>query len=396
MANSATAAAPAHETTTLAVSAVRIDHIDVLRGLSILAVVVHHIYLRIPLSKTWLAGVLPKWVINDIAWNGYNGVVIFFAISGFLITTTCLRRWKDLSGISLRGFYQLRLARIAPCLVALLVVLSALHLLGVQNYTIDPERASLPRALVAATTLHVNWLEAQRGYLPANWDVLWSLSNEEAFYLFFPIICVFLKSRKAIAAVLGAFVIAGPFARTVFTSNELWADYGYLSAMDAISIGCLAAMIANRVSPGRRTMLAMRIVGIGLVVFITIFRAQVRVIGLYQTGLNVTVLALGTALIMIAALHRPAMGSKWTAPLRWMGRNSYEIYLTHMMPVFAVLPLVARYDAGWRFAPAWYAIIVALGALLGAAVARWYSEPMNRMLRAPTQQLQQGSGLGGA
>ena len=130
----------------------RIDQIDVLRGLSILAVIVHHINLRIRIERTELGAHLPKLVVQDLGWNGYNGVIVFFAVSGFLITSMSLRRWKTLPAIRLREFYRLRFARIAPCLIALLAVLSALHLLGIRWYTIDPQRASLPRSLLAALT----------------------------------------------------------------------------------------------------------------------------------------------------------------------------------------------------------------------------------------------------
>src|SRR5947209_17452748 len=126
----------------------RIDRIDILRGLSILAVIFHHINLRIRIELTPLGQHLPNSVANDLGWNGYNGVIIFFAISGFLITTTCLRRSQTLDRVHPRQFYRMRFARIGPMLVALLALLSLLHLLHVPMYTINPQRASLPRALV--------------------------------------------------------------------------------------------------------------------------------------------------------------------------------------------------------------------------------------------------------
>lgn len=359
----------------------RIDQVDVLRGLSILAVIIHHINLRIPLNKTPFGMLLPRAVVNDLGWNGYNGVIVFFAISGFLITTTCLRRWKSLSEISLKQFYRLRFARIAPTLFALLVLLSLLHLLHVHNFTINPQRSSLPRALLSAVTLHVNWLEAHRGYLPANWDVLWSLSNEEMFYLFFPLLCVFVKNRAALVSFLGVFVLVGPLARTVLSRNQLWADYGYLSCMDAIAIGCFAAIAANRIVLSRKGRNVLQICGTAMIAFVTLFRVQVRQVGLYRTGLDVTVLALGSALLLPTFLQNRTPGSRWLAPVRWFGRNSYEVYLTHMFVLFAVLPLVAKFDTAWRWVPLWYGLMACLAGALGELVARYFSEPMNRNLR---------------
>ena len=89
---------------------------------------------------------------------------------------------------SVRAFYQMRFARIAPLLLALLAILSALHFAHVRHFIVPQTTGGLGRALVAALTFHINVLEARRGYLPGNWDILWSLSVEEMFYLFFPLI----------------------------------------------------------------------------------------------------------------------------------------------------------------------------------------------------------------
>ncbi len=360
----------------------RIDQIDILRGLSILAVIVHHINLRIRIEKTTLGSHLPNMVIRDLGWNGYNGVIVFFAISGFLITSMTYRRWGSLSAIGIRDFYRFRFARIAPCLLGLLAVLGVLHWLRVPSYTINPQRASLARAVVAALTFHVNWLEAQRGYLPANWDVLWSLSNEEMFYVFFPLVCMATRRRAWLIFVLTLFVATGPLARTVFTHNEYWADNGYLSCMDAIAIGCLAAIAAGRYVLSDRARTALKLLGGALVVFTTMWKPAVLKLGIYKMGLDVSLIAVGTALMLLCFAQERKAGGRASSLLRWYGRNSYEVYLTHMMAIFALLPLANRFGSTGRLAPLWYALMIVAAGLLGAAIARYFSEPLNRKLRA--------------
>ena len=357
----------------------RIDGIDILRGLSILAVVVHHINLRIRLEKTPLGPYLSKSAISFLGWNGANGVFVFFAISGFLITTTCLRRWGSLDRISLKGFYRIRFARIAPCLLALLAILSALHLIGAKYFII--QHTTLARALTAALTFHVNWLESATGYLPGNWDVLWSLSNEEMFYLFFPVLCVVLRSRKLLIPALLLFVATGPFARTVLSRNELWRDYGYLSAMDAIALGCLAAMLAQSIKLSDRVSLILQICGAAISLFIVTFKRTVSGMGLYRTGLDITLLAIGVCLMLIAISQRNRTGAWWTAAIRWFGRNSYEVYLTHMFVVFGLYRIFETMGSPFRWSLIWYASIVPLSGILGAVVAKYFSEPLNRRLR---------------
>src|SRR5688572_26028189 len=111
--------------------------IDVLRGVSILLVVVRHLELRVPLQALASAGALPHALWSIWCRNGNEGVRLFFVTSGFLITSTALRRWHALPGIDVPGFYRLRLARIAPPLLTLLAVLSLLHFAGSDGYVID-------------------------------------------------------------------------------------------------------------------------------------------------------------------------------------------------------------------------------------------------------------------
>jgi peptidoglycan/LPS O-acetylase OafA/YrhL len=165
----------------------RLDGVDLLRGLAIFGVLLNHVSIRLLLAKVPFTAGLPHQLTRTLFSNGQTGVQIFFAVSGFLITSTTLRRGGSLRSVSVREFYRLRFARIAPLLLTLLAVFTVLHAANVTIFVVHAKTGGLGRALLAALTFHVNVLEANRGYLPPAWDVLWSLSVEEMFYFFFPV-----------------------------------------------------------------------------------------------------------------------------------------------------------------------------------------------------------------
>jgi peptidoglycan/LPS O-acetylase OafA/YrhL len=352
----------------------RFPAVDLIRGLCIVNVVIHHTNIRIPFARSAMGSVLPDFLIRFLFWTGDYSVKIFFVISGFLITTSILSRWGGLERIDVAQFYRRRFARIAPCLLALLAILSVLHLAHAQGFTIAAGRASLPRALLAALTLHLGWLEARTGYLPGAWDILWSLSVEETFYLAYPVLCRF-ANRKVLIGVAGVLMILGPLGRTRFAFNDIWADYSYLSGMDAIAMGCVAVFLARNFEIRMRWTL--RFAGLAMALCV-LFRGVARSIGLVKTGLDVTVLALGIVLILITIREDSGQGV-WK-PLAWFGRNSYEIYLTHMFVVTIGTTIYNNMGKPVNYGPVWFVVNVTVAGLLGAAVARWYSVPWNRRL----------------
>lgn len=358
----------------------RFHAVDVLRGLSILAVVLNHINIRIPLAKTAFGQVVPSDAVNAIVWNGQNGVTIFFAVSGFLITSTAIRRWGSLKEVNPGDFYRLRFARIAPLLLLLLVVLSVLDLMHMRGFVIRPEQGGLVRALFAALTFHLNWLEAQRGYLPGSWDVLWSLSVEEMFYLFFPLFVCVLRGGRWLILFLAIFVALGPFARTLFTHNALWVEKSYLGSMDAIALGCLTAIGLSKLRMPRRLSAMVLAIGVSAITLVLCFSDVLNRFGLYRTGLDMTMLAVGTCMV-IAATANQRQARTIMLPFSWFGRHSYEVYLTHMFVVIWLTQLFTALGQPMAWALAWYAATLALTGLLGWITARWYSEPMNRRLR---------------
>lgn len=366
----------------------RNDGIDFIRGLSVISVILLHINIRIPLDQSWIGNLAPQKIINILCKSGSYGVMVFFVVSGFLITMTSIQRWGTLSNIQFNQFFRIRFARIAPCLIALLAILSALHIAGVNGFII--KNTTLNQALFSAFTFHVNWLEAKVGYLPGAWDVLWSLSIEEVFYLFFPFICLFTRNEHVFKFAMIIFVILGPFARCMFGDNEMWSDRSYLSCMDGIAIGCIAAIFANKYTFNSKQLTRLLTIGLTTFFLVFLFRKQVYELGLTQIGINVTLLEIGIGLILIWCHHfyllQKNIGRKITAVFRFYGKNSYEIYLTHMFVVLFMVEIFSHLALSENIVPLWYLIILITSAVLGDLIARYFSEPLNNLLKFSTSQ----------
>jgi len=379
---------PAHHPTARVVSTdasrswARLDGVDILRGLAIFFVLMNHVNMRLFLAKIPYTQGLPSQLVSSFVWNGQYGVQIFFAVSGFLITSTSIRRWGSLSRVSVRDFYVLRFARIAPLLLLLLVVLCTLHAVGLQAFVISDKTGGLGRALIAALTFHVNVLEAHRGYLPGNWDILWSLSVEEMFYLFFPPVSRLLGRGKWLLAVLLVLVVLGPFARTTLSyGNEVWREYSYLGGMDAIALGCLTAIASSRTTIARRVIWVLAGLGTVLVLFILVLSNQARAWGLERAGLDMTILAIGSCMLIAAAARTRWKSPRAILPLITLGRRSYEVYLTHMFVVFTLFGLFKSAGLSLGAVPFLFIGVVLISGFMGELVARNYSEPMNRRIR---------------
>jgi peptidoglycan/LPS O-acetylase OafA/YrhL len=117
-------------------------------------------------------------------------------------------------------------------------------------------------------------------------------------------------------------------------------------------------------------------------VFILGFSIRIRDWGLGHTGLDMTVLAIGTCMVIAAAAETRWRGPRALFPFLMFGRRSYEIYLTHMFVVFACFDLFVAAGKPIGAVPILFIVVVAAAGLLGELVARFYSEPLNRLLRA--------------
>ena len=361
--------------------------IDLLRGFSIISVILLHINIRVPFNETQLGEIMTRQIYNLLFWSGLYGVEIFFTISGFLITLTVLGRYGTPDIVKPLSFYQSRIARIVPLLLLLLVVLSVLHLCGAENYIVNNEAgATLGKAIFSALTFSVNWLEMKVGYLPGAWDVLWSLSVEEVFYLAFPLICVACKSnRRLFIFMLALFFISPLFRNFWFTASELEGRNNF-ACMGAMAAGCVGGIVINSGGIKKNWIQYMKVAGWILMVFVMLFRSTLYQIGISKIGLNFSMLSIGTVLLLVSWWHDASSGSnrniKGLSFIAGMGRRSYEIYLSHM---FIVLGGVSAFESVNNSSDTavyiLYVSVMILACIAGRLLARFYTDPLNKYIR---------------
>jgi len=308
----------------------RYEIIDLLRALAIFLVVIRHVQLRIPFDQTTLLMSLPGQIFNEY--------------------------------INVKEFYKYRFARIAPPLIALLVILTALHFLGVKDYVIK-SKFTYFETLFSALTFHLNWLEGMKGYLPGSWDVLWSLSVEEVFYLAFPVVCLLSRRKSIIYIVLIALILIGPFYRYSLEGDKVWQAKAYLSCMDSIALGCLFALVSWTKTISALTKSMFLIVGTMIVVFVLMVKKDPAFDFIGDLYLFKTILSVGVGLLLVASVRQQL------APL------------THMFVVYSGVRLYKKYNVSLDYSFIWLISILIVSGLLGYIVERYFSKPMNLWIR---------------
>ena len=356
--------------------------IDLLRGIAILLVLLLHFSLTYKLTQSPLAAWFTPQFVRAVIVNGNYGVTMFFAISGFLITSNAIRRDGDLGRINLRRFYVYRFARIMPNIVLALAVITLFGLAGLPSFLNSVHGQPLGDSFALLSIMSVltfwhNVLMESIGYFNYCVNIYWSLSVEEVFYLAFPLAALALPRTRYFIALCLMVIAAGPIYRQIHSDNELYFMYGYLACFDAIALGCLTALLKPKITLAPLAASAVTWV------------ASLALAGVYLVGFDgheafgFSLIALATSVLLLSTRTgtQGARPARVFAPLRWMGRHSYELYLFHIIVLACMRDLVPRDALASVLRLPWLLLFIALSCALAAAVSRFFSEPANRYLR---------------
>lgn len=258
------------------------------------------------------------------------GVIIFFVLSGFLITWLLLKEQENYGTISIRKFYLRRTLRILPafycfwllCLVFLVVAHKAVH---------------WPTAFASFFYVN-NYYQAFHGD-PNTWfSHTWSLAVEEQFYLLWaPLFFLIGKHRKRLAWLLAGLIASAWIYREllvfVFRVREGYIYEAFDTRLDQLLIGCLlAVLLRSKVLAGFwRTICGN--VGFSALTVALLFGSaflQVQFGAQYRDICALTLDPVLAALLLVQAISfRSTVFWRWLEfpVVRFLGAISYSLYL---------------------------------------------------------------------
>lgn len=305
--------------------------IDGLRTVAVLGVLIYH------LNPAWLPG-------------GYLGVGMFFTLSGYLITANLMRSYRRGKGLGLPTFWLRRFRRLVPAVALMLVTVLLLTIFFDLPKLGENARFSLS-SLFYVNNWHViaegqSYFDRFAGHAPL--DHMWSLSVEEQFYLFWPLVLfVLLKltGGKRAPLVVSTLVLAavsfGWMAFLFNTGSDATRVYeGTDTRAGGILLGAaLAIALTNaqgyRIPPRLLTIPAALLGVLGIAALFWLLPDYSP--HLYNWGL--LALSAASVAVITAALDKRTLTSKFfgLTPLRWIGERSYGIYLWHL-PAIVFIP----------------------------------------------------------
>lgn len=267
--------------------------------------------------------------------GGFVGVDVFFVLSGFLITGLLIREHEAHGRVALTAFYARRARRLLPAAAVSLVVI--LLLAARFSAPLDFPGVAEDVAAAAASVGNIRFTLAANDYFAA--DVtrspvlhFWSLGVEEQFYVVWPAMLVlamrFRRRRAGVVLVLFT-VFAASLSTAVWltTASPAWAFYSLPSRAWQLALGGLVAAILPLLS--RVPWPAAAAISWGGLASVLLAVVVIDPVDPYP-GVAALMPSLGAAALIVGGDRRGSPRVLLsTAPIRFLGRISYSLYLVH-------------------------------------------------------------------
>lgn len=351
-------------------------------------------------ALTGLRGVAALWVLAFHAWllsralpgdgcsllslvarAGYLGVDLFFVLSGFVIALNYAEDRLHRSAAGYIRFLLKRFARIWPVHLATSVLLG---LVFVASIAIRGPLARIPP--ISELFISLTMMHAWTVPVPSIWNnVSWSISAEWAAYLCFPAVAWFalrLRSKTTIVAtVLGLFVALGLSIMSVAYQGT--AAYGMHRVAAEFTAGVLLFRLWQQADQGAATAWGAA-AGVALGALILGGGAAEAILG-YAAALPVFPVLAAIVVYGLAAGDGPLVRSLSAAPLQYLGRISYSLYLAHFPIMRGARLVFAEYvpDA----TPGTVVIMLFTASSISLVLAHWLYHSVEEPARRAIQRI---------
>lgn len=303
-----------------------IPELDGIRGIAILTVLLYHLFSYSMFRQSWRGG---AYVAMKLTEHMSHGVDLFFVLSGFLITSILLSSRSDPRFF--KNFYGRRALRILPLYYMVLAVILLCY----------PRSGSY----VLLSFAHLSNMAPALGITMVN-GALWSLSVEEHFYLFWPLVVRHFRPAQ-VAGIAAGICLAEPVIRALaFPHVTSVFPYSWFR-LDGLAAGAWIACWARSeyYSERHAKLLAwgFAAAGIGAQIVGSPFgiRQYHTLVGAAFEFPAVNLICAAIVLWGVSRSGRPQTIFLRTPPLRLAGDLSYCLYLCHCMVMDA-------YDGAYR------------------------------------------------
>lgn len=310
--------------------------------------------------------------------GGAVGVTVFFALSGFLITTLALQELENGGRIDLLRFFGRRFLRLAPALALVVLGVIVLHFLG---RVVGTDADGLAAALLYVS----NWVRALTDHPMGMLGHTWSLSVEGQFYLLWPpLLWGGYRWRGRTGVLIAAVTLA---AISLIVRLSLWGGpdsysriyNGTDTAADQLLWGCALATVAPQAAAGLRQQRWITAGGLSAVLLLGYVGHNSVALTREWMSWGYTALGISSSVLVAAVVaNAPFTRVLAVRPIVWLGKMSYGVYLWHI-PVILSMPSFLRQDPEWKLR-----FPLTLAVSLALAVGSYYlcEQPLQRRYRA--------------
>ncbi len=334
--------------------------LDTLRAIAALVVVIGHIELQ--KKENGIPNLINHPYIKLA--SGHIGVVLFFVLSGFLITYLLVKEKEKAGKIAFKKFYIRRIFRIWP-LYYLILLLSFLFFRA--DYSLGSAALCMSIFPNIAHAFNMGWPTSPQ---------LWSIGVEEQFYLFWPLVIKLIPDKKKIIYLMLFFIGYSiipyfiKFLNPGIFKTEPWGyfigDFFYGSKFNSMSFGGILGYMYASNHKNLKFLYNKYIA----------YSSVILSFGLWFSGIDfrffrdeIYTILFGIMILNVATNDKMKLNID-TKLFSFLGKISYGIYMYHWIVILLAMKLISYASNINNFS---YNLLLYITVLIGTIGISWVS-----------------------